>query len=384
MPSANTKLSAAQKERSAEAELLLCCARTQVDDETAARIQDLVETQLDWSSLLQIAKEHMVLPLLHRTLSEVAPNAAPSAVQDRLRAEFHANVRNSLYLTNELLDLLELFGEHDIPVVPFKGPVAATSIYDSLHLRPFGDLDLLVHLKDVPSAQTLLLNHKFEDWDTLPPVSALAFEQPPSWYSVLRQPYSKAKNFVRTSGQGKPVVVELHWELMPPYFRHPLDPDSFWQRLQTVMLNDTHVRTFSPEDMLFYFCLHGTVHRWNRLRLICDVAELLRDRTLDWDQLQDQASRLQSKRLFSVALRLAHELLGAPLPASIRHRAYSHGTVGSLTERLRDQLFNQSRGVSRIWNAYTYHMQIRDRLRDGIGACIGHAFAALPTYFQIE
>lgn len=375
------------EERSPEAELLLCCARTQVDDETAARIQDLLaHTSLDWDSLLQRADEHLVLPLLCHTLNEVAPNAAPPAVQERLRTGFHANVRNNLLLAHELVDLIKLFDEHDVPVVPFKGPVAATSIYENLHLRPFGDLDLLVHLQDVPRAQRLLRNHEFKDWDPLPPLSALDFDRPPSWYSALTQPFSKAKTYFRIPNQEERIGVELHWELMSPYFRHPLDPESFWDRLRTVTLFDTPVRAFSLEDTLFYFCLHGTTHRWSQLRLVCDVAELLHQHSaLDWEELLDRAERLHSERLFLLGLRLAHELLEAPLPASVRRRVYDHRAVVSLAKRQSRQLFYRPQGASRMWSTYIYNLQIRDRLRDGIGLCIRQIYiAVLPAFSRLR
>lgn len=367
-------------ERSPEAELLLCCARTQVDDETKARIRELLaRDSLDWDALRRLADEHLVLPLLYHTLNEVAPDAVPSAVQDRLRTGFHANVRNNLLLAHELLDLVALFDEHDIPVVPFKGPVAAVSIYDDLHLRPFGDLDLLVHLQDVPQAQGLLRDHQYKDWETLPPLSALDFDRPPSWYSALTEPFSKAKTYFRFLNQNERIGVELHWELMSPYFRHPLDPDSFWDRLRSVTLLDTPVRAFSLEDTLFYFCLHGTVHRWSQLRLVCDVAELLRRHSgLDWERLMDQAERLHSERLLLLGLRLAHELLGAPLPAPVRRRVYDHAAVESLAEKQGRHLFDRPHGASQVWSTYAYNLQVRDRLRDGLGLCARHAYIASP------
>lgn len=366
--------------RSPEAELLLCCARTRIDDETAARIQDLASGPLDWASVHDLADEHMVAPLLHRTLQEVAPNAAPASAQDRLKTAVHANVRNNLILAHELLDLLALFDEQGIPVVPFKGPVAAVSIYGDLNLRPFGDLDLLVHLDDVPRVQTLLLNRQFEDWETLPPLGTLDFDRPPSWLSAVTRPFSKAKTYVRSTEETESLPVELHWELVPPYFRHPLDPASFWERLRTVSLLDTSVQTFSVEDTLFHFCLHGTIHRWRQLRLVCDVAELLyRHSDLQWEQLLEQARRLHSERLVLLALRLAHELLEAPLPPDVRRRAHGHRAVTSLSERVTTQLFQRPRGASRIWSTYAYDLQIRDRLRDGIGLCLTDTWAALHS-----
>jgi hypothetical protein len=369
-------------EHSPETELLMCCARTQVDDKTAAQVQDLVDASIDWNYVLKYADEHMVLPLVHHTLSKAAPNSVPTPVQNRLRARFRNHVRNNLLLTHELLNLLGLFDEHGIPVLPLKGPVAAASVYGDLNLRPFVDLDLLVHLQDVPRAQELLLSQQYEKTKSLP----THFDQPTSWRLILTEPASKELPFVRDSGKEVPMRVELHWDLAPRNFQYPLDPDSLWERLRTVTLLDKRVRTFSPEDTLLYFCLHGTLHRWKPLRLVCDVAELLqRHPELNWEWLLNEAERLHSKRLLLLGLRLSHELLEAPLPSSIRKRVYSHDAVASLTELVLPRLLRRSRDVTAHplpweWEPIAFYLQVRDRLRDGIGSCIQHTRRGLGWY----
>jgi len=369
-------------ERSPEIELLLCCARTQVGDETAEQIRTLADGPLDWTSLSELAHEQMVLPLLYHTLSEVAPNAAPSSVQEQLRDGFRDNTRNNLLLAHELLDLLDLFDQHDISVIPFKGPVAAASVYGDLHLRPFVDLDLLVHPEEVTDARSLLLSQQFEESKPLPP----HFDQSGSWYLALTEPASKEQVYVRDSGQEIPILVELHWDLPPRHFQHPLDPESVWERLRTVTLRDTRVHAFSLEDTLLYFCIHGALHQWRPLRLVCDVSELLhRHPELDWEWLLDEAERLRSERLFLLGLRLAHELLEAPLPASVRERAYNHGAVTSLYKKVTQRLFRPSSEVTGynfpwVHPLIAYHLQVRDRLRDGVGSCIYHTRQSLGAF----
>ena len=363
--------------------LLLCCARTQINDDTVDQIRDLAQSGLDWDLVLQLAQKHMVLPLLYRTLQETVPNAVPSDIQKQLRSGFHANVRNSLLYTHRLLDLLQLFEDRNIPVVPFKGPVAAASTYGSINIRTFGDLDLLVHLRDAPRAESLLQDQGFAGWKDLPPISELDFDRPPSWSQALTHPFDKAKTYVQSYGSHEPLSVEVHWELVPPYFRHPLNPERFWERLRTVSLQGETVKTFSVEDTFFYFCLHGTIHRWNRLRLVCDVAELLRRHSeMDWGQVLDDAVRMQSERIVLLSLNLAYQLLEAPVPAHLQERMQDDDKVSFLTHQVTRRLFNRQDTLSRIWDACIYNLRIRDRLYDGIGLCFCQTRAALPAYFR--
>ena len=57
-----------------------------------------------------------------------------------------------------LLKILELCETHHIDAVSYKGPILAQSIYGSLALRYFGDIDLLVHQRDVKALKDLLLD----------------------------------------------------------------------------------------------------------------------------------------------------------------------------------------------------------------------------------
>ena len=54
-----------------------------------------------------------------------------------LQGAFRKNVRHSLHLTKELLNLLPLFEAAAIPVLAIKGPILAQLAYNKLGLRQF-------------------------------------------------------------------------------------------------------------------------------------------------------------------------------------------------------------------------------------------------------
>ena len=146
-----------------EAELLLCCARTRMDPETADRIKALLQQGIDWEYLIQTALPHGMLPLLYWSLNSTCPERVPKDFLERLRSHFYANARHNLVLTAELLKLLGLLKTQQIPAIPFKGPVLAASVYGNLSLREFADLDILVRSKDALRAKDLLLSLGYQD-----------------------------------------------------------------------------------------------------------------------------------------------------------------------------------------------------------------------------
>ena len=58
-----------------EAELLYLCARARMTEETAWRIQELLEEELDWERLTRIAVWHKLAPLLYWHLKELLQSA---------------------------------------------------------------------------------------------------------------------------------------------------------------------------------------------------------------------------------------------------------------------------------------------------------------------
>ena len=122
---------------SPELELLLCCAHTSVDSAGAQRIRDLVGTQIDWPYLMRTSFAHGVMPLLHKNLSAICPNAMPESLAAQLHDWFQVHVQRNFLLTAELLKLLRLFAAHGIRALPYKGPVLAASVYGDVSLRAF-------------------------------------------------------------------------------------------------------------------------------------------------------------------------------------------------------------------------------------------------------
>ena len=62
---------------------------------------------------------------------------------------------HSLANAVELIAVLKALEDELIPAMPFKGVVLGASIYHDLSARPAGDLDLLIHDRDLSRAATV-------------------------------------------------------------------------------------------------------------------------------------------------------------------------------------------------------------------------------------
>lgn len=340
-----------------EFELVACCARTHLEPTVAGRVRSLLEAGVDWDVVVQLARQHGISSLLFHHLNSHFAAYLPAAVHNLLRDEFRDNARLNLYLTGELLRLLDRLEASGIPAVPYKGPVLAATAYGNLSLRLFGDLDLLVREQDVAKLKQLLLTWGFQQtW----PHTLLTADQ-----EALHLRYHCVYQFTRDEGN---VVVEAHWNLTPSYFSFAFDFDQHWSRLKSVNVAGKSIRSFAPEDLLLILSVHGAKHGWERLIWVCDIAQIVRTgRDLDWSRALRLAGRLGAKRMLLLSLFLAHELLAVDLPRDIMAAIDEDGAIVHLAAEacmcmnrapntsgtaLEDSLFDP------------FHMKVRERWSD--------------------
>lgn len=337
-----------------------------MDSEKAARIRALLKNDLDWDYLFRTASENGIAPLLYRHLNSICLESVPTETLNRFRDYFHDNRERNLFLTGELLGLLDLFESHKIPAIAFKGPVLAASVYRNLALRQFLDLDILIHDKHVATARELLIAQGYRP----------QFELNDSQEAAFVRTYS-AECFERDDGEA---VVDLHWTMTSRDFGFPLEPERLWEQPEAISLGGKEVLTLSPENLLLILCVHGGKHGWERLGWICDIAELIRIcNAMDWRTVMDQARALKSERMLFLGLYLASDLLGAPLPEEIGVRVHSDPAVRSLATQVRERIFREV--LPGVFESWRFQVRIRDRLRDGCRYCFG--LVMTPTGLEL-
>lgn len=328
-----------------ETELLLCCARTCMDSVSAERIKALLREDIDWAYLIETVLRHGTMPLLYWNLNATCPQAVPKAALGQLREYFHSLALRNVFLTKELLKLLNLFKAHGIPAIPFKGPVLAASAYGNLSLRQFCDLDILVSEGEFLRTKDLLLSQGYK----------------------LQLQLSWESSFVHEDSK---VNVDLHQGITPMHFALPLDFASLWSRLEPVSLAGKTVLNLPPEDLLLILCINGARDFWERrerLAQICDIAEVIRvHQDMDWNRVIEQASTLGSERILLLGLFLARDLLGCALPEKVLQRIHADPVVKSLAAQVCERLLGEATGPPKLFEGSLFYLKARERVQDKI------------------
>lgn len=323
--------------RSPEVGILQCCARGQFAEHQREELRLLLREPIEWADLFETAQQHGMLPLLYWYLNAAGRDAVPDEPWAELEGEFMESAGNALRMAAELVRLLRLLQEHDIPAIPYKGPALAAQLYGNIALRQVRDLDILVHPRDLQRARNLLLHGGYRSLDP-------AFAAPNSF--VFKSQYQH-----RCARVGDQLLVELHWQIAPPTISDPLGIDELWAGRQQVSIGADRVTALGDEDLLLVLCIHGSKHRWKRLEWICGVAELVRTRTtIDWDRVLVRAAQRGDTRMLLFGLRLANQLLEVPLPVSVLHSVNRDPRVDALVIEVCSHLASDVSG-GELWES---------------------------------
>jgi hypothetical protein len=256
----------------------------------------------DPAAVLDVARRHGVDPLVLRSVDD-AGVSLPAALDAALRQAARGIGLANLDATGELVRLLDLFDGAGIRSLPYKGPVLATVAYGDVGLRRFVDLDLLVDAVRVPEALAVLEDDGYEAAYDLTPRQLRA---------VL------ATGHDRKLVKGDRSVVEVQWAVADATNRLPRDVGPLIDRATTVEVAGRQVPTLVPEDLVVVLAIHGSLHLWERLAWICDLAEALRlaaQAGVDAAALVHLATGAGARRMLLLGVALIEQVLATvPLP----------------------------------------------------------------------
>jgi len=374
----------------AERQLLATCARVQLEAAHRAKLETLLQEQLDWQQIVQHARLHSVAPLLYRHLRRAPAEKIPDAARVGLLQLFHrAAYQNRLY-EEENGALLEAFDQASIPTLVPKGISIAEGIYGDLSLRPLIDLMFLVPAEKVTDVKRVLAGRGYIG------------DRPRPIHGLYR--WSCPQLIYKTHGAMHFAALVV-WNLVNWPRLHRFDTGAVWLRARRATVSRYPSLVLCPEDLVLYLCQmadnHGHFNRvatdeigpsdllftdWtnNRLVRFTDLHEAIRyhARELRWDLLVQRAKDSDLDGAAYASLRLAAEILGSEVDDSVLEELRPAGPRSSLRRRIFDSLVvsenaepRHERGgqIGLWWRAKRPYTQIL------LGRLIGWAEISFPN-----
>ena len=335
-----------------EQEMLLLCARTRFGGADAARAAALAAAGPDWELLLKLARAHGVLTLLARALAGLP--GTPAAVVERLAEPAWTVARRSIWLSAELLAVLELLTGAGIEALAYKGPVLGAEAWGDPGLRPFADLDLLVPGERFAVAADALLTAGFE-------AGGIGAGR------QLEAHLTHAWEIELSNGRG--LIIDLHRSLVARHLARGPDAGELFGRSRTVSVDGHSIPTLGRGDTMVAVCLGGASDLWSSLKAIVDVAELLRaPADWDWPTLLERAHSDGTVRMLLLGVALGCEHAAVPLPEPVAARLTAEPKVLELRQRVWQRLFARGEAPPAYVERNRFWLAIRDRPGDRVAS----------------
>ncbi|MGA8763244.1 MAG: nucleotidyltransferase family protein, partial [Candidatus Sulfotelmatobacter sp.] len=255
MPTAHTKRLSSHSPVSDPAvppewDLLLAASSPALTQDGIAGLRFLLESPVEWATLLGLADEHGTSSLVYQNLARIS-DAVPSQSLALLRERHERNIHKSLFLTRDLIRILDCLEALRIEVLPYKGVVLSEMLYGDLASRQSGDIDLFVRRDDVSRIKLAVRGLGYVPRLTIPAAAA-------------RDYIAAGYELTFDSPAGKN-LLELQWALQPRFYAVDYDMDGLFRRAVSVSVAGRPMKTPSPEDLLLVLSVHAAKHVWGRL-----------------------------------------------------------------------------------------------------------------------
>lgn len=286
-----------------ENQLLIFCARIDIDSITLTKITKLLNSKLDWDVVLNNAKEQSIAPLLYYHLSKLKLlNKVPHDIFAELKRISKGVLGRNISNYDELKIILKLFERAGIDVILLKGASYIETIYKNIALRPMADIDLLVKEVNLKKTRQLLLQN--------------GYKQKKLWYE---HPKVDFHHLVPFKNPNNNMLVEVHWSIGMYDQLFNIDMEEVWQRTKIVNIENQKMIILSPEDMVLHQCCHIFLQHCGEISLknLCDLSETIRHYTINWGIVLDSGLRFKLGTFVYSGLYLIKEILDTNLPSHV-------------------------------------------------------------------
>ncbi|HEV2288515.1 MAG TPA: nucleotidyltransferase family protein [Candidatus Acidoferrales bacterium] len=338
---------------SVEMDLLICCARRNLDTAWSERLRSLLQGAIDWPALISLAHENGLLPLLCEHLQEVDADCVSAEVFSQLREENQQNALHVLLLSAELARIADNFAQKEIPFAPYKGPMLGVRAYGNAALREFDDLDIVVPQRCMAAAHDEMIALGYASKVVRERCATETAREIPGEYVFVHR--------------GTRSIAELHTEMTLRHFPARPDVEAMIQRGCRIVMNGREIPAFTSEDELLMLAVHGAKDFWTRLIWVADFAEVASGSTcISWGKALAEARRLKLTRMLMLAVWLAQEILEAELPKEIAALAKTGRGVARIGEGIRACFLEGRELPEGVLQRSRYRIRMTESLNDGL------------------
>lgn len=255
--------------------------------ERKAELSAILDSKLDWDFIVKMAFGLEIVPLFYRGLSPFLKGGKiPAGAVSALKKQVCFVTGLNLGYFRELKRLVAGFDKAGIPVCLLKGAAVCMPVYESISLRSFGDIDILIKPNDLEGAIKLFGSNYQLDYflPTLDMCKKYHFH-----VSLIRK---KVPAY----------CFEIHWSLFTPDSSLNLPPASLWENTSSFEFEGVTFKTLSPENMFLHTVIHFTRNAFSSPRDLWDIHWLLSRGSVDFEVLREKLRKFKLEKRAAVCL----------------------------------------------------------------------------------
>lgn len=270
---------------------------------------------IDWSKVYDLAKAHQVRPLLLKSIGLIDKTLVPRDFRAALERDCKRLAMQSLQNTSALIQILQLFKQHDITIVPYKGADFAIHYYGTYGARETSDIDFFIYQKEIPTIIDVLKKQQYQ------PEYPLNDEQL-ALYLHLNNDY----NFSFCKNNHLKICLEPHFKSNIPHAGSWFTLADLIEHTVPAMFENTPCLRFTDHaQVLLLLTHHGVKTGWAKWKYLADFYALLTHpkTQLDWDWLLKTCEQHDIQLNLLVGLALLKDLWQLPLPEIVETALHS-------------------------------------------------------------
>jgi hypothetical protein len=331
------------------------------------RLRLLLRELLRWNLLLDLADRHGTQPLLCQALVDIE-DAVPPAELSVLKRRYQINLHKALFLSRELIRIVEHMGALGIEVMPYKGVALAELAYGDIALRHAGDIDLLIRPQDFPHVRDA--------------VRELGYTPHLALSRAEERAYLKCGYECAFDCEAGPNLLEVQWAVQPSFYAVDFDMDELFRRAVTITVAGHPMKTPSSEDLLLVLSAHAAKHVWGRLIWLCDIARIMALPTLDWTRIASQAKALGIVRILRVTMLLANRLFGSTIPPAAQASVPEDSGTLVLVDEIQTHIASEAAFDVESLAYFRLMMRLREHMLDRLRFLQRLALTPGPSEWQ--
>lgn len=250
----------------------------------------------------ELIARHRLFPMAKELI-----NFSELKEKEKWESAIRNNTVKSMHYTGMLINLLNKFCQHNVQIIPFKGPILALSLYGDVGKRQFVDLDLLVRKEEI---ELTIQIAKEMGYSLLYPNVGLSVRK---W-----KYYFEWKNDVVLYHKKEGISVELHVGI----FYHKLLPrrfeNIFFRDLIKESIGGISIDSLNRNNTFLYLAFHGAYHQYSLLFWLRDFSDALQKWELDHTLILENARNIGIERMLGVSLILARKFFKIKIPQTYK------------------------------------------------------------------